>query len=477
MAGTNVPTFTFGPNGFVAPSGPAVLAGEQADINAAFNNTLNYQLTTPQGQLASSNAAVISNTYATFQYYTQQVDPAYSSGRMQDAIGRVSGNIERDPGIPTILQVACLGGQGVAIVAGSLVRDNANNLYQCTTGGTIPAGGTIMLPFACTLPGPTAVPPANGISIYQSINGWDAATVVSGVVGQDVENRAQFEARRQLSLAKNSLGMLPSIQGAVLAVAGVVDCYVKDNDTNSPITVGGVLLGANSLYVAVAGGSSSDIAQAIWSKKAPGCSYTGNTTVTVFDDNPNYVPPFPSYQVTFETTTNLPIFYNVALANNPLIPSDALAQIQTAIANAFDGEDGGPRARIGSILYAYRYASAIAALGPWAQVVSITMGSINTPSAQFTASIAAKVMTVSAVTLGTLAVGQALTDVTNNLAAGTFITGFLTGTGGTGTYLVGVSQTVASETMISVPVTAGTLPVQINQEPTLNSADISLTLI
>jgi predicted TIM-barrel enzyme len=86
-------------------------------------------------------------------------------------------------------------------------------------------------------------------------------------------------------------------------------------------------------------------------------------------------------------------------------------------------------------------------------------------------------MTVSAVTFGTLAVGQALTDVTNNLAAGTFITGFLTGTGATGTYLVGVSQTVASETIISIPVNAGTLPVQINQEPTLNSADVLLTLI
>jgi len=96
---TLVPTFTFGPAGFVAPSGPAVLAGVQGDINASFGNTLNYSLTTPQGQLAMSWAAIIDNTYATFQFYAQQMDPAYASGRMQDAIGRIYG-MQRQPSIP-----------------------------------------------------------------------------------------------------------------------------------------------------------------------------------------------------------------------------------------------------------------------------------------------------------------------------------------------------------------------------------------
>src|SRR5256885_64141 len=64
MAGTLVPTFTFGPTGFVAPSGPAVLAGVQGDINAAFGNNLNYQLMTPQGQLASSEATAVSISQA-----------------------------------------------------------------------------------------------------------------------------------------------------------------------------------------------------------------------------------------------------------------------------------------------------------------------------------------------------------------------------------------------------------------------------
>ena len=56
-------------------------------------------------------------------------------------------------------------------------------------------------------------------------------------------------------------------------------------------------------------------------------------------------------------------------------------------------------------------------------------------------------MTVSAVASGALAVGDTLNSATSGFVAGTTITGFLTGTGGTGTYLVSVSQTVASGTV------------------------------
>jgi hypothetical protein len=88
-AGTNVPAIQFTSVGWVAPSGPAVLAGVQLDISQAFGSSLNYGLTTPQGQLASSWGAIVANANSTFVYFAQQIDPAYSSGRFQDAIGRI----------------------------------------------------------------------------------------------------------------------------------------------------------------------------------------------------------------------------------------------------------------------------------------------------------------------------------------------------------------------------------------------------
>lgn len=76
-----------------------------------------------------------------------------------------------------------------------------------------------------------------------------------------------------------------------------------------------------------------------------------------------------------------------------------------------------------------------------------TMGA----GATVTGSIDTTVLTVTAVSSGTLAVGQTISGT--GVTAGTTITAFLSGAGGTGTYTVSASQTVSSTT-----VTATTTP-------------------
>lgn len=70
--------------------------------------------------------------------------------------------------------------------------------------------------------------------------------------------------------------------------------------------------------------------------------------------------------------------------------------------------------------------------------------------AVFTGTIATTTLTVSAVTSGTIAIGQTISG--DGVSAGTKVTAFLTGTGGTGTYTVSISQTVA----VGVTITSGT---------------------
>jgi hypothetical protein len=65
-------------------------------------------------------------------------------------------------------------------------------------------------------------------------------------------------------------------------------------------------------------------------------------------------------------------------------------------------------------------------------------------AAEYTASISATTMTVTAVSSGTIEIGQ---FISSGAAAGTYITAFGTGTGGVGTYTVSISQTVSSTTM------------------------------
>ena len=95
---TAVPQPTFGPQGFIAPAESAILTGITADINAAFGGNLNPAPTTPQGQLAVSEAAIIGAINDLFLFYTSSDRSGLrGQGRMQDAIGRIY-FIERNPG-------------------------------------------------------------------------------------------------------------------------------------------------------------------------------------------------------------------------------------------------------------------------------------------------------------------------------------------------------------------------------------------
>lgn len=490
---TAVPQIAFGPNGPIIPTEAAILAGVQQDLNAAFGTTLNPGLNTPQGQLATSETAIIGDNYAAFLWYCNQVDPALNSGRFQDAIGRIYFQ-QRIPGAPTVQPCLCTGLAGVVIPVGALAQDQNQALWICQVAGTIPTGGSITLDFANITDGP--LPGPTGLTIYQTVFGWDSVTPSGDAVpGNLVESAAQFEARRAASVASNARAILDAIQGAVLALPGVLDAYCAENPKSSIVIVGGVALLAHSMYVCVLGGSSTAIATAIWTKKAPGCDYTGNTYVNVSDPSTAYAPPPPTYSVAYEVPSIVSLSVLVTLLNNPGIPSNALTLIQNAIVAAFAGADGGTRAGIGATVRAARYYGVVYRLGPWAQIVNIKIGVL---AANLTASISGRVLTVTQVAgIGSyfgfgeagdrtgfdqspfyaepIQVGQLIQDGPGLVASGTVITGRITGTGDVGTYQVSVSQTVASEAMTAWNL-SDDVTLRIDQAPSVMASDVQLTL-
>ena len=466
---TNVPGLVFTATGWQAPSEQAILTGVQADINEAFGGGVNPALTTPQGQLATSLTAIIAETNAQVILLFNMFDPAYTYGRAQDALGRIY-FLARQPALPTVVQAVCSGGQGTLIPVGAVAKAADGLLYTCTEAGEIGAGGTVTLPFSCNTYGPIACPAGTLTRIFRAIPGWDSVTnPTDGVLGRDTESRSQFEERRAASVAKNAVGSLNAVQGAVLDVSDVLDAYVTENTTSSPINVRGVAIAAKSLYVAASGGTDDDVAAAIWSKKAPGCAYNGNTTVAVEDTAGVYSPPLPTYDVSFERPAGLPILFAVVLQNNAQIPADAATQIQAAIMLAFAGADGGSRARIGSNVLASRYYGAVSSLGEWAQVLTITLGSTNDPGATFTGSIAGTALTTSAPT-GTIAIGQTISDVAGDIPAGTKITA-----GSGSSWTINKPLTISSRTMIGVTPTLTSVSVNADQVPTINADNIAVS--
>lgn len=385
MAVTNVPSVVFGATGVVLPAEADVLTGVQSDINQAFGGGVNPALNTPQGQLSQSLTAIIGDKNNQIAEVANQVNPDYADGRWQDAIGRIY-FIDRNPAEATAINVTCVGLSGTVIPVGAKVSDANGNIYACTAAGTIPTGGSISLQFACAVYGPTAVPAT--VSIYQTVVGWDTATITGGTVGSNVESRADFEYRRRNSVALNGKGSLPSIYANVFAVSGVLDVYVAENTTNAPITVGSsnYSLAPHSIYVAAVGGTAANIAQAIWLKKDVGADYNGNTSVVVTDTS-GYNIPYPTYTVKYQVPASLPILFAVQIANNSALPSNIVALVQNAIISALSGGDGGPRARIGSTIFASRFYSPVAAIGMNVSILSILIGTSSATLASLTVGI------------------------------------------------------------------------------------------
>lgn len=144
-----------------------------------------------------------------------------------------------------------------------------------------------------------------------------------------------------------------------------------ENAFGYEVEQGGITLKPHSLYVCVAGGSDIDIARTIWQKKPPGCDMNGDTVVSVEDDQNGYLPPLPTYQISFQRAKPLTVSIQVMLSSASGKPLDAQAQVQRAVLRSFEGQDGSLRVRLGSSIYASRFYPGIIALGAWANVLEI----------------------------------------------------------------------------------------------------------
>jgi uncharacterized phage protein gp47/JayE len=377
---TSVPPISWTPEGVILPTDAAILAGVQSDINAAFGGGVNPGMSTPQGQIASSDSAIISDKNSAIAYIANQVDPQYAEGRFQDAIGRIY-FMTRNPASSTVV-IATIGGlPGTYIPAGALALDTSQNVYQLLGAVTIGPGGTVPAEFANVSTGPIPCVAGSLTQLYRTVPGWDTVTnSAAGILGSDVESSQAFELRRQNSVALNSHGTPDAIFANVYAVAGVLDCYVIDNPSGNTVDYGptNYPLAPHSIYVAVVGGSASAIAQAIWNAKDGGCNYNGNTTETVYDTR--YAAPQPAYAVTFEIPSPVPVYFAVTVTNAVALPSDYATLIQNAIIAQFNGENGNTPAGIASLILALSYTGAIFAAVPGLSLVSIFVGLTSSPT-------------------------------------------------------------------------------------------------
>lgn len=385
MAST-VPQPYFTDTGLIIPDEACILIDVCNDLNSAFGGNLNLDpinnpssLSTPQGQLASSIAAIIADKNNLFLQYVTQIDPLTAQGRMQDALGYIYFMERKQPAATTITCV-CNGLSGLPIPITAQIQDAGGNVYQAKEAAVIGGDGTVTVDFANIVTGPIQF--VDGpIQIYTQIPGWDTVATPTGVLlGNDAETQQEFEFRRKNSVAANAVNTLDAIRAAVLSSGLTLvppnspsDSYVVENNLDVTQLVGGVSLKPHSVYVAAEGGDPQSICDAIFSKASNGCNYNGSTTMTVYDTN--YSDPNPAYQVSYQIPAQTPIYFLVTLISNSQLPADVATLVKNAIVAVFPDV-----AKIGATLMVSDFYNAVKNCGPGLDLVYINIGLTSNPT-------------------------------------------------------------------------------------------------
>lgn len=360
---SHVPPVRFTPQGLQIPTETEVLNGVLADFNDAFGGGLNLNLETPQGQLASSLAAVIANKNNVIAELVNQIHPEYAEGVMQDAIAQIY-FLQRKPATDSAVVCEFVGLPGTQIPQGFIVQDSAGNQWALQQEIGIPIGGKVS---GTLITAGQIEAPAHSVNvIYQALVGLDRVdNPRPAIPGRAEESRAEFAERRRRSVAVNAHGTPQAVYANVFALDGVRDVYVIDNPKGQSVQAGATnyTLKPHSIYVAAVGGDDTAVAEAVLRYAGSGCDFNGNTEITVYDHS--YNDPKPAYQVAFMRPVELSVYFRIKIERGAFVGAETA--IKQAVIAAFKG-------RIGANLYAIGYVSPVVKAVPNVHVLDVEIG-------------------------------------------------------------------------------------------------------
>jgi len=251
------------------------------DINVASNS--------PDGQAIGIFTQIIVDVLETLVLINNSFDPDLAVGTLLDQrvainnITRMGGTYTVQPIDITVNTTVPLQGLDAnynsATATGYTVQDGNGNQFILAASQTLTAG-TTTVDFRAASLGPVNLPTDTitiPVTIVLGVTGVNNSSAPL-TVGETQETDAQLRTRRQQSPAINSSGNSQGLQGILLGLTGVTEAEVYQNRTDS--TDGNGTL-AHTIWVVVAGGASSDIGNAIYSRISDGIGMRGSQTYDV----------------------------------------------------------------------------------------------------------------------------------------------------------------------------------------------------
>ena len=339
--------------GVIVPDVSTIKADVELEFLKIFGAEIDLSASTPQGRLIESKTAERTAFLEINAENANQTNPNLATGVFLDAIGSRF-DVARVGVSSTRVYATVTGTSGAVILADSVAKTDAGDLFYAENDITIPASGSVEGYFLSSVEGAIACASNTLTTIVSGTSGWTSINnPVAAIIGTDKESDVTYWARIKGSRA-SSFGFLESIKSEVNAIENVVSSFVYDNGTTSAVWYppgsvvgdGGVLIPAHSILVLVDGGDDDEIAQVVFGIKDGGCGYTviddangttdQSTVVNVVDGAYSV-----EYPVTFNRPFDIDIDIDITVRMGTYSGDDLEQAVKDAISKYALGEVAG----------------------------------------------------------------------------------------------------------------------------------------
>jgi uncharacterized phage protein gp47/JayE len=272
--------------GFERPTFDDILDNQIDRAKELFGENIDTSELSALGKFIRINTSDIDTLYQTLEgvYYSRF--PRTARGVSLDRLCTFAG-ISRNAATFARFKITIKGTKGAVIPAGfEISTENQSIVYHLIDDYTIGSDGTVVAYVECNEAGTIGnISPELINTIVNPSADVNSITVVElTIVGKDIESDTDLRERFSIAVSGSGSGTLNSIKSAVMCVAGVYDCVIKENATSS--TVGNCSPYSFECVVAYDGTSNTkqSIAEAIFSKKPVGISTSGTNSLSVIDD-------------------------------------------------------------------------------------------------------------------------------------------------------------------------------------------------
>lgn len=311
-------------DGFVIKSLSQIVTELQDSYKLAFGAGIPLDGKSVFGELIGIHSEREAAIWTLAQAIYLSQDPDSATGVSLERVMAYTGKFKLQP-TGSVVTVTVTGTPATVIPAGSQVGLTGTvYLFETDSEVVIPGGGSTTVSCTCTVTGPVAAGAGTVTTIATPVVGWTAVTnAAAATPGRDLETDPAARARRVTDLAFARASQVDAIRQAVAAVQDVTFVSVVENRLDVDDTAGRP---PHSIAVTVTGGTSADVAAAIWATKGGGPATYGTTAYIITDSAGN------AQVINFTRSTPVPVYVTVTLVRNPMYPTSGDTAVAAAIA-------------------------------------------------------------------------------------------------------------------------------------------------